>query len=102
MVARVARFEGVNVQEVKRTMGEAEDRIRAIVEGLAGFGGYFDAISSDGQVLSITLFDSAENAQAAEEAFDAEMPQKLGDLFQSWEGRRVAVDLYEVLADSRG
>ena len=53
-------------------------------------------------MLSITLFDSAENAQAAEEAFDAEMPQKLGDLFQSWEGRRVAVDLYEVLADSRG
>jgi hypothetical protein len=102
MVARVARFEGVNVQEVERTMGEAETRIRPMVEGLAGFRGYLDAISSDGTVLSVTLFDSEEDARAAEETFDVEMPAKLGDLFASWEGRRTDVSVFRVLADSRG
>jgi hypothetical protein len=102
MVARVARFEGVNVQEVERTIGEAEARIRPIVEGLGGFRGYLDAISSDGQVLSITLFETDEDAEAAEETFDVEMPQKLGDLFAGWEGRRVSVDRYKVLANSLG
>ena len=100
MVARVARFEGVNIDAVERTMGEAETRIRPIVEGLAGFRGYIDAISADGKVLSITLFDSAENAEAAEATFDVEMPQKLGDLFAEWEGRRLSVEQYKVLANS--
>jgi hypothetical protein len=100
MVARVARFEGVNVDAVERTIGDAEARIRPIVEGLAGFRGYIDAISAEGTVLSITLFDSAENAEAAEETFDVEMPEKLGDLFAEWEGRRVSVEQYKVLANS--
>lgn len=100
MVARVARFEGVNVAEAERTMGEAEARIRPLVEGLAGFRGYLDAITADGSVLAITLFDSAENAEAAEETFDVEMPQKLGDLFAGWAGRRVAVEQYKVLANT--
>jgi hypothetical protein len=37
VVARVASFEGVNVQQAERTMGEAEALIRPIFENLAGF-----------------------------------------------------------------
>jgi hypothetical protein len=101
MVARVAFFEGVNVQVAEKTMGEAEAVIRPLVENLAGFQGLLELVASNGKVLSISFFDSEENAEAAEQTFDEEMPQKLGELYRDWEGRRIAVDLYKVLADSR-
>ena len=59
-------------------------------------------MSSDGKSISLTLFDSNENAQAAEPRFDEEMPQKLGHMFAGWEGRRVSVDRYKGIADLRG
>jgi hypothetical protein len=101
MVARVAAFEGVNVQEAERTMEQAEAMIRPMVEGLAGYQGLLELLAPNGKVLTITFFDSEENAQAAEPTFDVEMPRQLGDFFKSWEGRRVSVDRYQVLADSR-
>lgn len=101
MVARVASFEGVNVQAVERTMDQAEAILRPIVENLAGYRGYLELASPSGKLLSIALFDSEENAEAAEQTFDEEMPRQLGDLFMDWEGRRVSVDRYKVLADSR-
>jgi len=101
MIARVASFEGVNVQVAERTMDEAESIIRPMVEKLAGYQGHLELVASGGKVLSITLFGSEENAQAAEPAFDQEMPRQLGDLFKDWEGRRVSVDRYKVLAESR-
>jgi hypothetical protein len=52
-------------------------------------------------VLSITYFDSEENAKAAEPTFDEDLPRRLGEIFQSWSGRRVAVGYYDVLADER-
>jgi hypothetical protein len=51
--------------------------------------------------MSVAYFDSEENVQAAEPTFEEEMPRELGDLFQSWEGRRVGVETYDVLVDSR-
>src|ERR671931_119513 len=101
MVARVASFEGVNVQAAERTMDEAESIIRPLVEGLTGYKGHLELLASDGKVLSITLFDSEENAQAAEPTFDEEMPRRLGDMFKDWEGRRISVDRYKVLSESR-
>jgi hypothetical protein len=101
MVARVASFDGVNAQEAERTMGEAEAIIRPLVEGLDGYRGHLELVSPEGKVLSITLFDSEASAQAAEPTFDEEMPRRLGDLFQGWKGRRVAVDRYDVLAEAR-
>ena len=101
MVARVASFEGIEVQEAERTMGEADARIRPIVEGLAGYRGRLDLIADDGKMMSVTLFDSEESAQAAEPTFDEELPRRLGDLFASWSGRRVSVERYNVLAESR-
>jgi hypothetical protein len=52
--------------------------------------------------MSITFFDSMQNAESAEATFDEEMPAKLGHLFQEWAGRRTSVDRYEVYADTRG
>jgi hypothetical protein len=51
-------------------------------------------------VLSITLVETAADAEAAEETVDVEMSDKLGDLFASWEGRRVSVEQYNVLANT--
>ena len=102
MVARVATFEGVNVQEAERTIGEVEPVVRALIENLPGYHGHLELAGADGRFLSITFFDTDENAQAAEPTFDEEMPRQLGELFQSWEGHRVSVERYTVLADSRG
>jgi hypothetical protein len=102
MIARVAIFEGVNVAEFERTLGEAESVIRPMVENLSGYQGSLELMAPSGKGLSITFFDTDEHAQAAEPTFDQEMPQKLGHIFETWEGRRVSVDRYNVAADSRG
>ena len=101
MVARVASFEGVNVDVAERTMDQAEAIISPLMEGLSGYHGHLELVASDGKVLSIALFDSEEKAQAAEPTFDEEMPRQLGDLYNDWEGHRVSVERYKVLADSR-
>ncbi len=101
MVARVASFEAVDAQEAERTMDQAEAIVRPIIENLGGYQGHLELVSSNGKVLSITLFDSAASAQAAEPTFDEEMPRQLGDLFKGWEGRRISVDHYNVLAEAR-
>jgi hypothetical protein len=54
-----------------------------------------------GKSLSISLFDTEENAIAAEPIFDEEMPRALGDLMQQFSGRRISVERYAVLADER-
>ena len=82
-------------------MDQAMSVISPLMHGLAGYQGHLELITPDGKVLSIALFDSEENAQAAEPTFDEEMPRRLGDLFNEWEGRRVSVDRYKVLSDSR-
>ena len=102
MVARVATFAGVNVQEAERTIDQAEAAVRPMVEGLAGYQGHTELIASNGKMLSITFFDTEENARAAEPTFDEEMPRQLGEIFRSWEGRRVDRGVYRVMADSRG
>lgn len=101
MIARVASFEGVNVQVAERTMDEAESIIQPLVGGLRGYRGDLFLASQGGDVISVSFFDSAEDAQAAEPTFDEAMPRALGDLFSGWEGRRVSVGVYEVVSDSR-
>ena len=101
MVARVATFEGINVEEAQKTMEEAEGIIRPLVEGLAGFQGRTDLATMDGKYVSITFFDSMENAKAAEQTFEEEMPQKLGHIMETWGGNRTSVERYEVVADLR-
>ena len=102
MVARVASFEGVNAQQAEKTMDQAKAIIRPLVESLDGYQGHLELVSSNGKVLSVTLFESEEKAQAAEQTFDEGMPRQHGNLFKDWEGRRVSVDRYKVLAQSSG
>ena len=98
MVARIASFEGVNVEAARATMDEAEAAVRPLVEGLAGFRGILELLSDDGKFQSVTFFESAADVDAAASVFEQEMPAKLGHLFQQWEGRRVSVDVFDVLA----
>jgi hypothetical protein len=100
MVARVASFEGVNVEAARATMDEAEARIRPLMEGLAGYAGTLQLVGN-GKAISITLFESEDDARAAEPTFDEVMPRDLGDLFAQWEGHRVSVDLMDVAVDER-
>jgi hypothetical protein len=102
MIARVASFEGVDLEKARATMTEIESIIRPMIEPLPGYRGTLDMVGPDGKQLSITFFDTDENAKAAEPVFDEEMPRALGGAFDSWEGRRVAVERYEVLVDQRG
>jgi hypothetical protein len=100
MVARVASFEGVNVEEAERTMERAEAIIRPLIEPLAGYRGHLELLASGGEMLSIVLFDSEANAEAAETTFNEEMPRRLGEIYASWEGRRVSARLYNVISES--
>jgi hypothetical protein len=100
MVARVARFEGVNVQAAQSTMDDAEAIIKPVISMLDGFQSSLDLLSAAGTVLSITIFDTEANAAAAETTFDEQLPGMLGDLFSDWAGKRVSVEHYEVLAQS--
>jgi hypothetical protein len=101
MVARVAVFEEMDMEAAQASMDEAEAVIRPLVQGLSGYAGRFDLASPDGGFIAITLFDTMENAEAAEPTFDEEMPRRLGNLFQSWGGRRVSVGRYQVVTDER-
>lgn len=101
MVARVARFEGIDIAKAQETMDQAEAVIRPMVEGMAGYAGRMDLATMNGDFISITLFDTAEDASAAEQTFDEEMPKQLGTLFESWGGHRASVGVFEVVSDAR-
>jgi len=99
MIARVAQFQGINAERAQATADEAAAVIGPLLEGLEGYQGSLELLSPDGNALSITLFDSEENARAAEQVFDEDMPRKLGETFKDWEGRRLSVEHFHVLAD---
>jgi hypothetical protein len=71
---------------------------RPLIGKLAGYQGNFELAAANGKVLSVTLFDTEENAKAAEHTFDVVLPEKLGRLFEGWAGRRIAVDRYNVVS----
>jgi hypothetical protein len=101
VIARVAMFEGIDVQAAQATMDEAEGIIRPLLNALPGYQGVLELATADGKFVSITLFDSEENAAAAEPTFDQEMPAKLGHIFEQWAGTRTSVGHYMVVGDER-
>ena len=100
MVARVAIFEGVDVDQAAATFAEADARVRPLLDALSGYRGYCDIASEDGKVITVVLFDSDADADAAEQTFDEEMPKALADLYEGFAGRRVSVDRYRVLNET--
>lgn len=101
MVARVAIFEGINVEAAQSSMDEAEAIIRPMVQGLQGYQGVRELASADGRFISVTFFDTEENARAAEPVFDEEMPQALGHIFETWGGTRTSVGIFQVVGEDR-
>jgi len=101
MYARMAQFEGVNVEVAKRTMDEADAILRPLMQALPGYAGELMLVSPGGRFVAITLFDTQANAEAAEPTFDQEMPEKLGHLFKEWAGTRTSVERFEVAVDDR-
>ncbi len=102
MFARIATFDGVDVEEAERTVDTVRERVEPMMRKMPGFQGYMELVDrSGGKALTITLFDSEESVRAAEPTFDEEMPKQLADLFGQWAGRRSSVERYEILVDER-
>ena len=91
MFARIATFEGGNVDELRR-MGEER-----MADGESGMPeGVSRAMVLQGdRRLFVTFFDSREAMQAAEQRFE-EMGNEIPEDVR---GRRVSVDTYEVVMD---
>ncbi|MFN2468611.1 MAG: hypothetical protein ABR521_10845 [Gaiellaceae bacterium] len=102
MVARIARFEGIDVAEAERTLDEVRSRVEPIMRGLDGFKGYLELVDRSGRsALTVAFFETEDALRAAEPTFEEEMPRQLADLFGQWAGRRTSVERYEVWADER-
>ena len=92
MYARVATFEGGDTQHI-REMSENADSRPALPEG-ARRGMMLDD-AQGGRRLFITFFDSREALDAAESRFESmgdEVPEDV-------RGRRLSVEVYDVVAD---
>jgi hypothetical protein len=102
MFARIATFESTDVAADERLMGQVMEIAEPMIEGMKGIQGHMELLDrNSGKSLSISLFDTEENAIAAEPIFDEEMPKALGDLMQQFSGRRTSVERYDVLVDQR-
>jgi hypothetical protein len=102
MYARIATFESTDPAADEKLMDQAGEIVAPIIRGLNGIQGFMElADRKSGKSLSISFFDTEENALAAEPVFDEEMPRALGDLMQQFSGRRMSVDRYDVLVDER-
>jgi hypothetical protein len=102
MIARIATFESTDPAADEKLMDQATEIVEPIIRGLKGIQGHMELVDrNSGKSLSISFFDTEENAMAAELVFDEEMPKALGDLMQQFSGRRTGVDRYEVLVDER-
>lgn len=102
MYARIATFESTDVGADEKLMGEAMEIVEPIIKAIPGIQGHMELVDrSSGKSLSISLFDTEENAIAAEGIFDEEMPKALGELMQRFSGRRVSVERYDILVDER-
>jgi hypothetical protein len=102
MHARIATFESTDAAADEKLMDQVMDIAQPIIRGMEGIQGHMELVDrSSGKALSISLFDTEENAVAAEPIFDEEMPKALGELMQQFSGRRTSVERYDVLVDER-
>jgi hypothetical protein len=102
MFARIATFESTDPAADEKLMDEAMGIVQPIIQGMKGIQGHMElADRNSGRALSISLFDTEENAIAAEPVFDEEMPKALGEIMERFSGRRVSVERYAVLVDER-
>lgn len=102
MFARVASFESTDPAADEKVFEQAAAIVMPMMRELKGFQGHLELVDrSSGKSLSISLFDSEEDAVAAEPVYDEDMPRALGGLFDRFSGRRTGVERYDVLVDER-
>jgi hypothetical protein len=93
MYARVATFEGGDLEQIRQINQERRNQEGWMPDGVKRVLVLND--SSSGKRHFITFFDSREAVDAADRQFE-----QMGDQIpEEVRGRRVAVDVYEVLAD---
>ena len=102
MFARMATFDGVNVETAEPAMERVREKAQQIVAELPGWQGAMQLLDRrNGKVVVMQFFDSEENMEAAEPTFE-ELPQRLGpEIMQQLAGQRRSVDKFEVLAERR-
>jgi hypothetical protein len=102
MFARIATFESTDPAADEKLMDQAMEIVEPIIKGMNGIQGHMELVDrSSGKALSISLFDTEENAIAAEPIFDEEMPRALGELMQQFSGQRTSVERYDVLVNEQ-
>ena len=89
MYARVASFEGVDMERM-REMSESEGEMDT-PEGMTG--GMVLADKGSGRSLFVAFFDSPDAIEAAKEKFE----QMGNEIPEDVRGRRTSVDIYEVV-----
>ena len=95
MHARVATFEGVDVDRAEGLPQDATDRLREILERMEGWQGMLRLIDRDTRTqMLVHLFDSEENALAAEATFE-DMPNEVPAV-REIAARRSSVGHYDV------
>jgi|tagenome__1003787_1003787.scaffolds.fasta_scaffold18557672_1 hypothetical protein len=100
MFARVAMFEGIDLDNAAGTGEEAQRRLGEVFRQMPGWQRTIDLATDEGKILAISLFDSEESMRDAESTFDEDMPVALGDLMRDWAGRRTGVEYYRVIFDT--
>lgn len=98
MFARVATFEGVDVAKVKQASDATHDWLGPVYATLPGWLGAMTlADPTTGKVIAISIFDTEEHAKGGEETFEKDMPNALGEIMETWKGKRVSVDQCEIV-----
>jgi heme-degrading monooxygenase HmoA len=93
MYARVAAFEGRDMNLAEQLSEKVRDRARH-EDAIPGAHGFLMLIDREqGTALGITLFATEEEIRAAEPAFE----KMASTIPEEMRGRRVSVDIYEVL-----
>jgi hypothetical protein len=95
MYARVATFEDVDAQRTEQLPQAASDRLRSILQGMPGWQGLLRFIDHETRTLMLVhLFDTEENARAAEATFE-DMPNQVPEV-RDTAGRRSSVRYFNM------
>jgi hypothetical protein len=97
LFARLATFEGADIDRAIETTDAVRDRLRSITEELEGWQGVLQLADRQGaRLMVLHLFDTEENMRAAEPTFE-DMPNRVPEV-REMAARRGAVTYLEVPA----
>jgi len=84
MFARVATFEDVDVGRAPEVSAAIRKTALPLIQDLSGWSGHLTLVDTDSRrVLTVTFFETKEDAEAAEPIFDempSHLPEELRDI----------------------